>query len=233
MTNSRSVTCETPTPQRGKPPWFTWPLPGIGYDTGARVREGLGRLLANDGHPVEFFIADRDDPLLVAHTARREEMAREHTEIEAAREAEEHARTEDQRRRDTIDEAFEAAVFKTITINVSLKPGRDGEAVAPVVVRGPSIVGLVVHRTLVPSGESRALAPRGDRFQITHAATGRNLSLVFACQRDAKIAAYRLSLLADWSTTPKDAKRNAAVALIRGMRTPAATCDPYAAPKEM
>jgi hypothetical protein len=87
--------------------------------------------------------------------------------------------------RQRIEEEYKGSKFKKETIQAPASGGKTIE------ISGQAINGLIVHK--LPGG----------KYAITHAKSGSSLGLSYSNQALAKIAAHRLSKVADW-TQPKE-----------------------------
>ncbi len=128
-------------------------------------------------------------PIIVKAISKKE---RENKQIEEGRSkqaAEDLIKREvDQMRREFIESDFNKAKFVTGTAPIT---GGEGNKIGE--VTGPSIGGLVISKT---DGIRRI---KDTAYQITHIKSGFSVGPKYQTQRDAKIAAFRLSNLGDFT----------------------------------
>ena len=131
----------------------------------------------------------------LAEQARTEELAKQEArgaEEEQKREESRQAESRFQEHRAGVEQDFQGVKFTRGTVKLDSKTG-EGPTIT-----GPSIGGLIVHKTSY--GNDRF----GNTYDVSHAASGLKALGGFSTQREAKIAAWRLSRLADFTRSAEE-----------------------------
>jgi hypothetical protein len=178
------IMLRTPTSE-----WESAMMGGL-HPTMSEAAGKLARTLAVSRYPVEIHTAD----VQAAYEAAVTEQARRKAASEAAYKADQERYQLEAERRAALEAEYATAKFHKATVKLAMRKDLD-----PQTVNGWAIGGLIVHKR--PEGGQRP-------YRVSHIVSGMALGLDYATQREARMAAWRLSRVADWSQDGKAITRD-------------------------
>ena len=132
---------------------------------------------------------------LKAERARKQKQRE--ADVAAKREAEQTAYATRQERVTEIDAGVKTAKFKKAPVKIPLR--KEGETAATATANAWTYKGLAIHRRIVGEG----VDPKG-KYVITHQASGLSIMQEIPTLQEAKVMAYRMSELADFTAGAKE-----------------------------
>jgi hypothetical protein len=144
-------------------------------------QEGFGR-----GVQPEDILSPRLRAAVETEQARMAERSAAEAERRAA-EAASYQRQQEYRA--NLQEQFKGVKFKQAKVDVPMF--KEGEPTGPATIKGPSIGGLIVHKVSAPGTPAE--------YQISHVASGKRVMGEFSTQEQARVAAWRLGQMIDFT----------------------------------